>query len=196
MKITIEHYEETFTYESEHDVMGMSDVADKLYGLCIAAGHHPDTVGECFFEKGREATEHLYPDDEDVVSSADPRDAHSSWASVPAAPSWAGSPTEDVVSSGVSDPIQGEKTISILSRYNEERKFTIISKNCVEYSFKDDGHTGCSRIFMNSLESVDPSGGPYIAVGTNLGDVHKDLECLTVTKIRADVCGIYYLTVK
>ena len=200
MKITIEHYEETFTYESEHDVMGMSDVADKLYGLCIAAGYHPDTVGECFFEKGREATEHLYPDDEDVVSSADPRDAHSSWASVPAAPSWAGSPTEDVVSSGVSDLVQlgACPLVAILSRYNEERKFNVISKNCVEYSFKDDGHTGCSRNDDGRLESVDPSGGPYICIDTNLGDIHKDLEGLTVMKIKRDESrtGTYYLTVK
>ena len=211
MKITIEHYEEKFTYESKHDSMGMSDVTEKLYGLCIAAGYHPDSVGESFFEKGREMTEHLYPDDkaevnfdsaEDVVSSADPRDAHSSWASVPAAPSWTGSPTEDVVSSGVSDPIQGSwagwPDVVVKSRYNEDRKFTIIAKNCVEYSFEDDGHTGCSRNDDGSLESVDPSGGPYIAIGTNLGEVHKELEGLTVIKIKADTdkVGTYYLTVK
>ena len=59
MKITIEHYEEIFTYESEHDSMGMTDLTEKLYGLCIAAGYHPDSVGECFYEKGREMTEHL-----------------------------------------------------------------------------------------------------------------------------------------
>ena len=201
MKITIEHYEEKFTYESEHDVMGMTDLTEKLYGLCIAAGFHPDTVGECFFEKGREATEHLYPDDkmeeEDVVSSADPRDAHSSWASVPAAPSWAGSPTEDVVSSGVSDPIQLE-SIVVRSRYGDERKFTILGMNCIEYSFKDNGHTGCSRNDDGWLESVDPSGGPYIGVDNNLGYIHKDLEGLTVMKIkRSDTkSGSYYLTVK
>ena len=190
MEITIEHYEEKFTYESKHDSMGMSDLTEKLYGLCIAAGYHPDTVGECFFEKGREMTEHLYPNDkaevdfdsdEDVVSSGVSDPIQSSWASVPAAPSWAGLP--DVV---------------VKSRYNEDRKFTIIAKNCVEYSFEDNGHVGCSRNDDGSLESVDPSGGPYIAVGTNLGDVHKDLDGLTVTEIkRSDTkSGSYYLTVK
>jgi len=190
MKIIIEHYEETFTYESTHDSMGMTDLTEKLYGLCIAAGYHPDAVGECFFEKGREMTEHLYPNDkaevnfdsaEDVVSSGVSDPIQSSWASVPAAPSWEGSP--DVV---------------VKSRYNEERKFTIIAKNCVEYSFEDDGHVGCSRNDDGSLESVDPSGGPYIAVGTNLGDVHKDLDGLIVTKIKADTDKVstYYLTVK
>ena len=89
MKITIEHYEETFTYESTHDSMGMTDLTEKLYGLCIAAGYHPDTVGECFFEKGREMTEHLYPDDKIEVNFDS---------------------AEDVVSSGVSDPIQGSWT--------------------------------------------------------------------------------------
>tara|TARA_R110002074_G_scaffold85174_2_gene188498 strand:+ start:30 stop:278 length:249 start_codon:yes stop_codon:yes gene_type:complete len=63
MKITIEHYEETFTCDSASDSMGMTDLTEKLYGLCIAAGYHPDVVGECFFEKGREMTEDLYPDD-------------------------------------------------------------------------------------------------------------------------------------
>lgn len=201
MKITIEQHKEKFTYESEFDSMGLSDVTEKLYGLCIAAGFHPDAVGECFFEKGREATEHLYPDDkmeeEDVVSSADPRDTHSSWASVPAAPSWAGSPTEDVVSSGVSDP-EVDESIVVRSRYGDERKFTILGMNCVEYSFKDDGHTGCSRNDDGRLESVDPSGGPYIGIGNNLSYVHKDLDGLTVIKIKRDESrtGTYYLTVK
>ena len=181
MKITIEHYEEIFTYESEHDSVGMTDLTEKLYGLCIAAGYHPDSVGECFFEKGREMTEHLYPDDKAEVNFDS---------------------AEDVVSSGVSDPIQGSwagwPDVVVKSRYNEERKFTIISKNCVEYSFEDDGHVGCSRNGDGSLHSVDPSGGPYIAVGTNLGDVHKDLDGLIVTKIkRSDYkSGSYYLTVK
>tara|TARA_R110000824_G_scaffold73629_1_gene187449 strand:+ start:2649 stop:3281 length:633 start_codon:yes stop_codon:yes gene_type:complete len=210
MKITIEHYEEIFTYESTHDSMGMTDLTDKLYGLCIAAGYHPDSVGECFFEKGREMTEHLYPDDpqeaEVNFDSAELRDRYdrieSNWASVPAHSSWAGSPTEDVVSSGVSDPIQGEKTISVKSRYGDARKFTIIAKNCVEYSFEDDGHTGCSFQEDGSLESVDPSGGPYICLGTNLGEVHKELEGLTVTEILHNkfkmpgMNGSYYFTVK
>lgn len=190
MKITIEHYEETYTYENKQNSMGMSDVTEKLYGLCIAAGYHPDAVGECFFEKGREMTEHLYPDDkievdfdsaEDVVSSGVSDPIQSSWASVPAHSSWAGLPH-----------------VVVKSRYNEERKFTTIAKNCIEYSFNDDGHVGCSFQEDRSLESVDPSGGPYIAVGTNLGDVHKELECLTVTKIKQDESktGTYYLTVK
>ena len=82
MKITIEHYEEKVTYESKHDSMGMTVLTEKLYGLCVAAGYHPDSVGECFFEKGREMTEHLYPDDkmeeEDATSGVS--DPISSWA--------------------------------------------------------------------------------------------------------------------
>jgi len=190
MKITIKNYEETYTCESTHDSMGMSDLTEKLYGLCIAAGYHPDTVGECFFEKGREMTEHLYPNDkaevdfdsdEDVVSSGVSDPIQSSWASVPAAPSWAGWPY-----------------VVVKSRYNEDRKFTIITKNCVEYSFEDDDHVGMSMDAEGKLSSVDPSGGPYIGVGTNLGDVHKELEGLTVTEIKYNdsKTGAYYLTVK
>jgi hypothetical protein len=90
------------------------------------------------------------------------------------------------------------KSFVVKSRYGDMRLFTIVAKNCVEYSFKDVEHVGCSRNEDGSLHSVDPSGGPYIAVGTNLGDVHKELECLTVTKIKADGCksGVFYLTVK
>ena len=189
MKITIEHYEEIFTYESTHDSMGMTDLTEKLYGLCVAAGYHPDSVGECFFEKGIEMTEHLYPNDkaevnfdsaEDVVSSGVSDPIQSGWASVPAHSSWAGLPH-----------------VVVKSRYGDERKFNVISNNCVEYSFKDDGHTGCQRNDDGSLESVDPSGGPYIGVGTNLGDICFE-EGLTVTKIKADTdkVGTYYLTVK
>jgi len=190
MKITIEHYEEIFTYESTHDSVGMTDLTEKLYGLCVAAGYHPDSVGECFFEKGREMTEHLYPNDkaevnfdsaEDVVSSGVSDPIQSSWASVPAHSSWAGLPH-----------------VVVKSRYNEERKFTTIAKNCIEYSFNDDGHVGCQRNDDGSLESVDPSGGPYICLGTNLGEVHKELEGSTVTKIKRvdSKTGSYYLTVK
>ena len=190
MKITIEHYEETYTYENKQNSMGMSDVTEKLYGLCIAAGYHPDAVGECFFEKGRETTEHLYPDDkievnfdsaEDVVSSGVSDPIQSSWASVPAHSSWAGLPH-----------------VVVKSRYGDERKFTILSMNCVEYSFEDDGHVGCSFQEDGSLESVDPSGGPYICKSQHLGDIHKDLDGLTVIKIKRDESrtGTYYLTVK
>ena len=183
MKITIEHYEETYTYESIHNSMGMTDVADKLYGLCIAAGFHPDTVGECFFEKGREATEHLYPDDH---AEFDEDNSMIDWMK-----------GKEDIHSGVYEPEVGESVV-VKSRYGDERKFTIVAKNCVEYSFKDVEHVGCSRNEDSSLHSVDPSGGPYIAIGTNLGDVHKELECLTVTKIKADGCksGVYHLTVK
>ena len=182
MKITIEVYEEIFTYESEHDSMGMVELTEKLYGLCIAAGYHPDTVGECFYDKGQEATEHLFT--EDSVDHDD--NSMIDWMK-----------GEEDVHSGVYDHRKHESVV-VKSRYGDERKFTIFGMNCVEYSFKDVEHVGCSRNEDGSLHSVDPSGGPYIAVGTNLGDVHKELECLTVTKIKADGCtsGVYYLTVK
>jgi len=194
MKITIEHHEEKFTYENKWDSIDMSALTDQLYGLCIAAGYHPDAVGECFYDKGREMTEHLYPDD-----NIDHDDDNSmiDWMK-----------EKDVVSSGVYDP-KVDESIVVKSRYGDERKFTIVAKNCVEYSFEDvdyDLPVGCSLPIMSngginddgSLHSVDPSGGPYIAVGTMLGNVHKELEGLTVTKIKADRCksGVFYLTVK
>jgi hypothetical protein len=193
MKITIEQHEETFTYESELDSMDMNELTEKLYGLCIAAGYHPDSVGKCFYTQGQEMTEQLYSDDivlypDDKVLYPDDNDDNSmiDWMK-----------GEEDIHSGVYEPEVG-KSVVIESRYGIARKFTIVAKNCVEYSFKDVGHVGCSRNEDGSLKSVDPSGGPYIAIGTNLGDVHKELECLTVTKIKADEnkLGVYYLTVK
>ena len=87
--------------------------------------------------------------------------------------------------------------ITVKSRYGDERVFEILSSDKIAYVFTDD-HVGMSMDAEGKLSSVDPSGGPYIGVGTNLGDVHKELEGLTVTKIKADTdkSGSYYLTVK
>ena len=170
MKVTIEVYADKFTYESKHNDMGMLELTEKLYGLCIAAGYHPDTVGECFYDKGQAATEHLFSED-NVDHDED---------------------------NSMIDWMKEKDAFVVKSRYGEERKFTIIEDDCFEYSFKDVENVGCSRNDDGSLHSVDPSGGPYIAIGTMLGNVNKELEGLTVTKIKADVnkAGVYYLTVK
>jgi hypothetical protein len=168
MKITIEQYEEKFTYESSDDSMVMSELTEKLYGLCIAAGYHPDSVGECFYDKGQEMTAHLFPEDNvdcDEETSLE---------------------------------FDEEERVEVKSRYSDNRKFKRIAMNCIEYSFKDDGHIGCSRNEDGSLHSVDPSGGPYIGIETDLGVVDSSLRGLIVTKIKAapTIGGVYYLTVK
>lgn len=167
MKITIEHYADKFTYESNYDSMGMSELTEKLYGLCIAAGYHPDTVGECFYDKGQEMTAHLYPED---------------------------NVEEDEETALEFD----EEQVEVQSRYGDDRKFKRIAMDCIEYSFKDDGHIGCSRNEDGSLHSVDPSGGPYIGIETDLGVVDRSLKGLIVTKIKPNMTfgGVYYLTVK
>lgn len=53
MKITIEHFEEKFTYEGS-DGLSTSELIERLYGLCIAIGHHPDNVGGAMYDKGGE----------------------------------------------------------------------------------------------------------------------------------------------
>lgn len=168
MKITIELHEEKFTYECEHASIHIGELTEKLCGLCVAAGYHPDAVGECFHDKGREMTEHLYKDDniEEDEETALEFDKY----------------LEPIV---------------VKSRHGDERKFTIIDDNVVEYSFKDDGHIGCSLNDDDSLHSIDPSGGPYIGVETDLGVVDRSLKGLIVTKIEADLTfgGKYYLRV-
>jgi len=87
--------------------------------------------------------------------------------------------------------------IIVKSRYGDERVFEILSSDKIAYVFTDD-HVGMSMDAEGKLSSVDPSGGPYIGIGNNLGYIHKDLDGLTVTKIkRSDTkSGSYYLTVK
>lgn len=97
---------------------------------------------------------------------------------------------------GVDHDEEVYETVVVKSRYGDERKFTIIEDDRIEYSFKDVDHVGCSRDDDGSLHSVDPSGGPYISIGTMLGNVNKELEGLTVTKIKHITEGLYHLTVK
>ena len=53
MKITIEHYEEKFTYEGRDDLC-ISELIEHLYGLCIAVGYHPESVGGAMYDKGQD----------------------------------------------------------------------------------------------------------------------------------------------
>jgi hypothetical protein len=170
MKITIEENGENFTYDSGYDCsMQMAELTEKLYGLCVAAGYHPDSVGECFYDKGKDATEHLFKDDQ-VTSE----DIHS----------------DDNIAETI-----GYESLTVKGRYGEERIFKISDDNSIEYSFKD---TRCVRYASNddgSLALVDPPGGPCVSVGMDLGDIHKRLEGFIVIKINA-YKGSHYLRVR
>ena len=49
MKITIQSYNNTFTWESAgEDDICMQDLVSHLKGLLVASGYHPKNVDECF----------------------------------------------------------------------------------------------------------------------------------------------------
>ena len=71
--------------------------------------------------------------------------------------------------------------ITVKSRYGDERVFEILSSDKIAYVVTDD-HVGMSMDAEGKLSSVGASGGPDIGVGTNLGDVQKEVEGLAVTE--------------
>ncbi len=65
MKIQIEQHGEKFTFETDNDVC-TPELIDNLYGLCVAAGYHPDSITSAMYEKGYQMSD---DDNNDVVSS-------------------------------------------------------------------------------------------------------------------------------
>ena len=66
MKITIEQYEEKFTYEGR-DGPPVDEVIETFYRLCIAMGYHPDSVGGAMYDKGQEVSQIDEIGDEDEI---------------------------------------------------------------------------------------------------------------------------------
>lgn len=48
MKITLHTHETTYTVESEHDALQISDMAELFRGLLVQAGFHPATAESAF----------------------------------------------------------------------------------------------------------------------------------------------------
>lgn len=68
MKIQIEQHGEKFTFETDNAISA-PELIDNLYGLCVAAGYHPDSITGAMYEKGYEMSEDVDEDNGDVVSS-------------------------------------------------------------------------------------------------------------------------------
>lgn len=85
--------------------------------------------------------------------------------------------------------------ITYYSRYREERYFYQKDGNWY-FDVAGDRHVGASINDDGSLYHIDPSGGPFISVKTNLRDLHKDLPNATPKSIEWDKEeGAYKLTV-
>ena len=50
MKITIEHFEHTNTWESESEGHDLTEVVQQIKGLLVAAGFHPENVDDHFVD--------------------------------------------------------------------------------------------------------------------------------------------------
>jgi len=48
MKIKIELYGNTYSWKSEHDGHDIQSVAEKIKGLLVSCGYHPDSVDSIF----------------------------------------------------------------------------------------------------------------------------------------------------
>ena len=85
--------------------------------------------------------------------------------------------------------------ISVRSRYNDCRYFYF--KNGFWYfDVQGDEHVGASINDDGTFYHVDPSGGPFISIKTNLRDLHKELPNTTPKSIEWDKAeGAYKLTV-
>lgn len=85
--------------------------------------------------------------------------------------------------------------IKYLNRFYRPRYF--YQKNDFWYfDVAGDEHVGASINDDGSFYHVDPSGGPFISIKTNLRDLHKDLPNTTPKSIEWDKEeGAYKLTV-
>ena len=55
MKIKIELYENTYSWESEHDGHDIQSVVEKIKGLLVSCGYHPDSVDSVFNDEAVES---------------------------------------------------------------------------------------------------------------------------------------------
>ena len=55
MKIKIELYGNTYSWESEHDGHDIQSVAEKIKGLLVSCGYHPDNVDSVFNDEAVES---------------------------------------------------------------------------------------------------------------------------------------------
>ena len=85
--------------------------------------------------------------------------------------------------------------IKYLSRYHQPRYFYQKNDNWY-FDVNGDRHVGASRNDDGSLHHVDPSGGPFVSVKTNLNKLHKNLPNATIKAIEWDSEeGAYKLTI-
>jgi len=159
MKLQLTQHNETYTIESEDEDTFGADMIEYMHNLLLAAGYHRNTIKEAFFDK------------------ADELGAEEGWCMQP---NPSGAPTKEKLPSNerVYDrPLRSsfederfleEHAIEVKSRYGEPRYFYPIDNHTILYNFFDIEASGMNSDSNGGLYSIDPSGGPFISVGTNL----------------------------
>lgn len=83
------------------------------------------------------------------------------------------------------------------NRYGDVILFTKVSDNCIEMKGGDYYRAAFNPAEPDKLTMIDPSGGPYIAQGSDLGCVDIDWEGMRVDYITYNKdSGAYNLHVK
>ena len=65
--------------------------------------------------------------------------------------------------------------IKVMSRYSEPKYFEEVEEGYI-YSFDDNYYRIGYQEDSEELYMVDPSGGPFIAIGYNLKELHRNLK--------------------
>ena len=150
MKIQLTQHNETYSIESGDEGITCSEMLDYAYNLLLAAGYHPDTVREAFYDKADELGS-----EEGFCMQPNPTSVDNQ--------------EERSLRSSFEDIIFLEKHATIIkSRYGDSRYFYKLDDNTLVYKFFDDKNVSMSYDEANTIHSIDPSGGPFISKGTNL----------------------------
>ena len=155
MKLQLTQHNETYTIESGDEDIHAEDMIEYMYNLLLAAGYHRNTIKAGFLYK------------------ADELGAEEGWCMQP---NPSGTPTKEKLpsndrplrSSFEDERFLEEHAIEVKSRYGEPRYFYPIDNHTILYNFFDKEHVGMNSDSNGRLYSIDPSGGPFISVGTNL----------------------------
>ena len=151
MKIQITQHNETYTIESDDEDINCAEMLDYAYNLLLAAGYHHDSVREAFYDKadelGSEEGFSMQPNSSSNVKESSSKVTPSAFDNA---------------------HFLEEYAIEVKSRHGNSRYFYKLNEDTYIYKFFDEYNVGQSHNPDNTLNSIDPSGGPYISQGTNL----------------------------
>ena len=165
MKLQLTQHNESFTINTntpdDDDAIIMSELLEYMVQLASGAGYSTSSIEEAIIDKACE-----FNDREDTGIRIVEKEIRSSF--------------ED-------ESFMRDRATAVLSRYNEPRYFYQLDDNTIFFNFFDDGSVSTNFGEDYSIYSIDPVGGPFISVGTNLHDyISEHLPDSKVTSISYD----------